>query len=89
MKKNKIINKQDYKKETKCCIFCKEKEYNRLQVHRIIPGSEYRPSEVVTLCANCHTDVHAGKFVIDRWYPSTNGDSLRVFVNGEEKFLQY
>ena len=90
MARKKLINKQDYKHTAGECRICKDPCYEILDVHRLKPGAEggeYVLGNVVAICANCHRKTHEGKIVIDRWYPSTAGNLLRVIIDGEEKWL--
>lgn len=90
-RKHKNVNKQDYKHTAGCCRICKNPAYEVLDVHRIKPGTEggkYTYANVVALCANCHRLVHdEKKIIIDRWYPSTAGNLLRILENGVERFV--
>tara|TARA_B100001778_G_scaffold334984_1_gene350357 strand:+ start:28588 stop:28866 length:279 start_codon:yes stop_codon:yes gene_type:complete len=90
-RKRKIIDKQSFKKSCGKCLICGEDNYDLLDVHRIVPGSEggrYTKDNSVTLCSNCHRRVHAGEIDIHRYYNSTAGTVLHVTLQGEEKFLR-
>lgn len=69
------------------CQICDENNYELLDVHRIIPGSEggkYTEHNVVCLCCKCHRKVHSGDIKIDRKYFSTKGFVLHYFEDNEE-----
>jgi hypothetical protein len=83
------MDKKLKKRVCKKCHFCGEDDYDLLDVHRIVPGSEggrYIKSNTVVCCSNCHRHTHAGQIVIDRWCMSTKGKVLHYFVEGEERF---
>lgn len=90
----KRINKKAKKKVEGKCFFCPVDNYACLQAHRILPeekGGIYDDFNVLVICANCHTRIHANppQIVIDRKYMSTNqrGWTLHFWENGEEKWL--
>lgn len=68
-----------------CCL-CKIRNYNILDVHRIIPGSEYTDWGTVVLCSNCHRRNHSGEIEIVSKYKSTRGDVINYIENGENKW---
>jgi hypothetical protein len=86
-RRGRLVNKALIKRIAGKCRLCPEPNYEALDVHRIIPGEmggEYTYDNVVVLCSRCHRLVHVDKFyVIDRWYMSTAGRLLRVFVGPE------
>ena len=86
----KKINKKLYKQVAGKCTICKIPLIEVLEVHRIQFGSqggEYTSDNIAIICSNCHSLVHKGKIIIDKWYHSTDGRKLRIIENGEEKFL--
>jgi len=87
MRKKKNVNKKVLKKITKKCILCRKEEVDVLECHRIIHGCEggtYSDNNTVVLCADCHTLVHKGRIIIDKWYDSTAGRILVAKVDEEE-----
>tara|TARA_B100001057_G_C22544466_1_gene830957 strand:+ start:281 stop:556 length:276 start_codon:yes stop_codon:yes gene_type:complete len=89
-RKRKIINKKQNKLAAGKCRICGEDDYALLDNHRIVEGAKggkYTKYNVVVLCSNCHRRTHDGQIVIDRYYLSTAGTVLRVFIDGEERFV--
>lgn len=88
MSKKKLIDKKSKKKNAKQCYFCGMDNYASLACHRIVAGAdggEYYDKNVVVVCANCHTSIHDGQIVIDRWYLTSSGTwVLHFWHNGEE-----
>lgn len=83
------INKKFKKLSDKKCFFCECDNYNLLDVHRIVPGSNggsYSLWNVLCLCCSCHRLVHSGKIIIDKKYHSTSGRGcvLHYFIDGME-----
>jgi len=74
------------------CLFCGESRYESLQVHRVVPGKDggrYAEGNVTVLCANCHSQVTAGRLKVLRLYRSTFAHWVaHCVVNGEEKWLE-
>jgi hypothetical protein len=87
-KRNKLINKQAYKKVHKFCFFCGEDDYSSLQCHRITPGEDggtYHEANTLTICASCHCKVHSGRIKIDRKYTQSKpGYKVHYWFDGEE-----
>lgn len=85
-----LIDKVAKKKHDKKCHFCGCDQYELLDVHRIIEGSDggkYTEFNTVTTCALCHRKIHAGMIKIDRKYLSTTGRwLLHYWLDGEEKW---
>ena len=85
------MNKQHKKLRDKKCFFCEEDDYELLDVHRILPGSEggtYNEHNTLTVCSLCHRKIHAGRIVTHRKYFSTSGKYvLHCEIDGEEKWL--
>ena len=69
------------------CVICKET--NILCEHHIlgreIPNPNH-PSNIVSLCSNCHRLVHEGEIIIEKWIMSTGGLELMWHKKGEESF---
>jgi len=79
--------KQMEKRIAKKCLICEENDYNILDVHRIVPGSEggkYKKWNMVCLCSNCHRRVHSGEIEIEGKHMSTSGPIVHYFVDGKE-----
>ena len=89
--KQKLINKQSFKKSDGKCKLCGEDNYAALNVHRLNPGEnggKYQIYNCTTLCASCHAKVHAGLITIDKYYLCSDGtDKLRIIRNGKEEFI--
>lgn len=83
----KLIDKKAKKKSDGECYFCKESDYDLLDVHRIKPGSEggrYTDHNTVVTCVACHRKIHADKIKIHGRHYST-GRFLLHFTNEEGK----
>ncbi len=82
--------KQINKKIDGKCYFCGEDDYDLLDSHRIIPGSEggkYTEYNTLTTCATCHRKCHSGRIKIEGRHYSTAGRYiLHYFEDGEEKW---
>lgn len=79
--------KQRIKRTERQCRLCDNSDYNTLDAHRILAGSDggkYTENNTVVLCANCHRQTHAGDIIIDRYYHSTQGKVLHYFKDGNE-----
>lgn len=79
------------RKKSSPCLFCGEKEYIRLDCHRIVPGEEggnYHHQNTLSLCVVHHREVHAGKIVIKARLQSTFGPVIQCEMDGEEKFIR-
>jgi 5-methylcytosine-specific restriction endonuclease McrA len=93
MKKLKIPfkNKKAFKKRSKQCRICGEKEYSLLDAHRIVPGEEggkYEESNCVCLCVSCHRKVHSDLIKILGWKHSTCGRLLHIInEDKQEEFI--
>jgi 5-methylcytosine-specific restriction endonuclease McrA len=72
------------------CFFCGNPKAHVLDAHRIIPGAEggkYIETNMLSICSNCHRDVHEGVIVIDpRKYSGTRGGvfTIHYWKGGEE-----
>ncbi len=89
MKEPPLVDKVAQKHNDGSCVICDNKDYDVLNLHRIIPGADggrYTAWNVITVCANCHNRIHAGQIVIDRKYPSTSGRPVLHFWEGEQEF---
>ncbi len=86
----KLIDKKAKKRMEKKCHFCPTDDYASLACHRIHPGEKggkYYDKNVVVTCANCHTRIHDGQIIIDRWYFTSAGKwILHFWENGLEKW---
>ncbi len=84
----KLINKQHKKLYKNKCFFCEVNDYDLLDIHRIVPGSEggiYSNFNSLVNCKNCHALIHAGKIKIDRKYYSTDGTwRVHYWMDGVE-----
>jgi 5-methylcytosine-specific restriction endonuclease McrA len=84
------MDKKAFKHAAGKCRICGETNYVTLQAHRINAGEyggKYSKENCVSLCANCHTKIHAKQMIIDRYYTSSSGKKLRIVENGEERFI--
>jgi hypothetical protein len=84
------MDKKIRKRSDRKCHFCDEDNYELLDLHRIIPGSEggkYKEYNVVTVCCKCHRKIHAGIIEVYRWCMSTAGYVLYCKIDDEEKFI--
>ena len=72
---------------TKPCDICKNVEI--LEEHHIqgrdIPNANH-PSNICSICSNCHTKIHYGKIVVEGWFQSTEGKELLWHVVGDASF---
>jgi len=87
---NRLINKKIYKKINNTCRICGLNQYELLDVHRIIPGEkggEYVKGNVVSICSNCHRQVHNGLIEIIGWVKSTDGNLLHIVKNNKEELI--
>ena len=91
MSQRKLINKIIAKKSAGKCYFCECNNYELLDLHRIVEGSnggKYTDFNTIICCSLCHRKIHAGMIRIDRKYTSTAGKTvLHYWINGEEKWL--
>lgn len=69
------------------CLICKEKHI--LVTHHIlgrdIPNCNC-PSNLCSVCPNCHDLIHWGKVIIECWARTSNGLELFWHKEGEESF---
>jgi hypothetical protein len=86
----KIINKKHKKHNDKQCYFCNESDYDLLDCHRIIPGSEngkYTDWNTIVCCSCCHRKCHSGRIKVLGKYFSTSGKWVLNYIeDGEEKW---
>lgn len=71
-----LINKEAAKRLAGKCYFCSCDNYDLLDVHRIVEGSQggkYTDFNTITVCSLCHRKIHAGLIKIHRKYLSTTG----------------
>ena len=82
------MNKKIKKLIDKECYLCEERDYNVLDVHRIIWGSKYSRANTVTICVKCHRKIHAENptIIIIGWKYSTRGRILHYIEDWVEKF---
>jgi len=82
-KKQHVINRSG----SKNCDICECKEI--LETHHIegrkIPNFNHS-SNLCSICPNCHTKVHHGKIIIEKWMKTTNGLKLFWHSGKEESF---
>lgn len=69
----------------KCCI-CDNDDYNVLDCHRIIPGSQYNEWGTLVCCSNCHRKIHSNEIEIIGKYHSTAGITINYKENGVDKW---
>lgn len=89
--RSKKSKKQIKKLSDKNCYFCRESDYDLLDVHRIVEGKnggKYHEMNTITVCCLCHRKIHSGKIKVFRKYTTTLGRIVLHFEdeNGEEKF---
>jgi hypothetical protein len=69
----KILNKSGKKP----CDICRDAQI--LEEHHIegrdIPNFNH-PSNLANICSNCHTKVHHGQIIIEKWVQTTKGKEL-------------
>lgn len=79
------------KRVTTKCLFCDETNYDLLDVHRIVPGSDggkYTTMNTVVVCVKCHRLCHSGAIKIERKYTTTRATPIVHFwQDGEEKWV--
>lgn len=83
--------KQIFKRSHKQCLICEESNYDILDVHRILPGSQggkYSEWNMVCLCSNCHRKVHSGEIEIQGKYMSTKGVVVKCIIDGKDCWKQ-
>jgi len=84
-------SKKIFKQEAKQCAFCREDDYDLLDVHRwAVPGSEggkYVHGNCICLCTGCHRLLHKDKIIILGIHDSTMGRVVHFTdKDGEEHF---
>jgi len=80
--------KQMWKRTDKKCCFCGESDYDLLDSHRVLPGSEggkYRRGNSLTTCSNCHRKIHSGRIVVLGKHLSSAGMVVIYLEDGREK----
>ena len=90
-RQKKLIDKKAKKRRDGACYFCGEKDYDLLDVHRIVEGQDggkYTEFNTVTACCKCHRKIHSGKIEVFRKYFSTSGHHILHYIDedGEEIF---
>ncbi len=71
----------------KCC-FCELTDYEKLDCHRIISGSEYTDWGTIVVCSNCHRGIHSENIIIISKHKSIAGDVINYIENNEEKWTK-
>ena len=83
MKSQKDANKSRRAK----CEICSTKTF--LEIHHIegreIPNFN-NPSNLSSICPNCHNEIHMGYLVLEGWFKTTSGKELLWHTNDEESF---
>lgn len=79
----KIVNRSG----TRECDVCKNRQI-LIEHHltgRDIPNPNH-PSNLVSICSNCHRLTHEGLIIIEKWIMSTAGHKLLWHKKGETSF---
>jgi hypothetical protein len=85
--KKPFVSKKAFKRRAGKCHICPEKDYDLLDVHRILAGKDYSNTNCVCLCSLCHRKHHRGKIKILGWFNSSKGKILNyIDENGQEQF---
>jgi len=82
-KTRKVINRSGHGE----CSICKE-EAPLVEHHirgRKIPNANH-PSNLCSVCPNCHSKVHLGMIIIEKWCGTMSGTELFWHKKGEESF---
>jgi hypothetical protein len=90
MKRKRKTRQQIAKLFEKKCYFCKEDNYNLLDVHRILEGKDggtYHPMNTIVTCVKCHRLIHTKEIKIDKKYQSTKGLMLHYYI-GEQEYWE-
>jgi hypothetical protein len=82
------MDKKIKKRIAKKCCFCGVDDYEKLDCHRIIPGSKYTDWGTAVVCANCHRSIHDGKIIVLSKHTSTVGHVINYMENNEEKWTK-
>jgi hypothetical protein len=88
MRRKKLIDKQAFKKMEGRCFFCEESDYNLLDVHRILEGSEkgqYTNTNSLVVCCKCHRKIHAGYIKPIRKYLRSDGLWVLNYIDENEQ----
>lgn len=84
----KLVNKKIKKYLAGKCKFCPCDIYEFLDVHRIVEGHQggkYTDQNTVVVCRKCHQEIHEGKIIIEKQYPSASGKLvLHYWKDGNE-----
>lgn len=91
MRAAKLINKKALKKTEGKCYFCPEDDYDLLDVHRIVEGSDggrYTRNNSLVVCCKCHRKITYGKIKTIRKYLTSSGRWVLHYIDelGNEKF---
>lgn len=80
--------KQQYKRIDRTCCLCGEDDYELLDAHRIIPGSEggkYTRHNTITVCAKCHRKIHADRIIILGKHFTSKGCYVLIYKEDNEE----
>jgi hypothetical protein len=84
MDMNRKIQRKINESGEKECDICGNKEI--LEIHHIQGKKIYKPnrqSNLANICSNCHTKIHYGQVIIEKWVDSTEGRILIWHFKGE------
>ena len=83
VKKRRMINRSG---KARCDICEKQSFLERHHISgRTIHNAEHL-SNIANICPTCHTEVHYGKIIIEKWLQTTSGLELIWHLNDEESF---
>ena len=86
-KKTKKARKMANKSGIMPCEICNEP--NILETHHIegrdIPNCDH-PANLCSICPNCHSRIHWGHIIVEKWIMTTSGMELFWHKKGEETF---
>lgn len=64
----------------KKCEICHYAKKSGLHEHHIIPRTDPRstnfPNNLVTVCANCHNEIHACNIIVEGWAMTSEGSKF-------------
>ena len=70
------------------CLFCRERDYDLLDVHRILEGKnggKYTRANTITSCSKCHRKIDSGRISKITKYVSTGGIVVCYTEDGVDK----